>query len=169
MPAQSLAVLSVHLGQHEDPLKAAKNELSREMGRRCTHWVHMGTYRTDANRGAGFVTTYLARWTGPLDQSQRQSTDDLEAKSLVRMTRREVREALLSGSVLEVKWAAVISLGLLHLEQLDVSSRLGSRKSGKDKPMSVRGASKKGKSQTNGKLEISDNIVFLDDGAQLSS
>ncbi|EGD79699.1 hypothetical protein PTSG_13086 [Salpingoeca rosetta] len=122
LPGPSLAVLSSRLAQHEDPLKAAKDELAKEMGRRSRHWVNMGTYRSDANRGGGFVTCFLARRSEKLDESQRVSTDDLESKELVHLTRRELRRAVLAGKVLEVKWANTMALALLHLEHMDATA-----------------------------------------------
>ena len=127
LPSQSLAVLSARLRKHEDPLRAAKDELAKEMGRRSQHWVDMGTYRLDANRGGGFVTCFLARWSHAMDESQRRSTDDLESKKLVRLTRLELRKAVLAGALLEVKWAATAGLALLHLEQMDAAAAVAAK------------------------------------------
>ena len=62
-----------------------------------------------------------------MDESQRRSTDDLESKKLVRLTRLELRKAVLAGALLEVKWAATAGLALLHLEQMDAAAAVAAK------------------------------------------
>eukprot|EP00049_Salpingoeca_infusionum_P014203 m.264670 g.264670 ORF g.264670 m.264670 type:complete len:227 (+) comp15620_c0_seq1:135-815(+) len=113
----SLAVLSKHLSQYQDPLTAARNELAKELGRTTTEWINLGTFRTDANRGGGYVTSFLARKTVLMDQSERGSSNDLEARAIVRLSRSELLAALMKNRVREAKWSNTISLALLWLSQ----------------------------------------------------
>eukprot|EP00546_Thalassionema_frauenfeldii_P017665 CAMPEP_0178898978 /NCGR_PEP_ID=MMETSP0786-20121207/2638_1 /TAXON_ID=186022 /ORGANISM="Thalassionema frauenfeldii, Strain CCMP 1798" /LENGTH=301 /DNA_ID=CAMNT_0020569771 /DNA_START=87 /DNA_END=992 /DNA_ORIENTATION=- len=84
-------------------------------------WVFLGKYRTMANRGGGFIYTYLLREAIPLVEgggaSEYVSRGDAEDQTLLHLSREEVTEALLAGRFQEVKWAATLALGLLYLEK----------------------------------------------------
>jgi ADP-ribose pyrophosphatase len=83
-------------------------------------WVFLGKYRTMANRGGGFIYTYLLRNAVPLVEgggtSAYVSRRDSEAQQLVLLSREEVMDAVMQGRFQEVKWTATIALGLLHME-----------------------------------------------------
>jgi len=80
-------------------------------------WVHLGTYRTAANRGGGFTYSYLLKNAVPLVRngglgSFKGSGDDEEQKILV-FSQEELMKNL--HNFKEIKWVATMSLSLLHL------------------------------------------------------
>jgi ADP-ribose pyrophosphatase len=84
-------------------------------------WVFLGKYRTMANRGGGFVYSYLLVDAVPLvdggGTSAYQKSGDSESQILLELTIQQVKEAVLQGLFQEVKWTATISLALLHMEK----------------------------------------------------
>ena len=66
----------------EVPLVAAKRELLEELGRGADEWITLGTFRTDANRGSGYTTCFLARHTYLFPVEGRPFSDDLEAQKV---------------------------------------------------------------------------------------
>lgn len=89
----------------------------------ASSWVFLGKYRTMANRGGGFIYTYLLKDAIPLVEgggtSEYLGRGDAESQKLVHLTREEATEAVMQGRFQEVKWAATVALGLLHLERND--------------------------------------------------
>ena len=83
-------------------------------------WVFLGSYRTMANRGGGFIYTYLLKNAVPLQEGAGteafQGTGDDEAQSILYISEEEMARAVASGDFKEVKWAATMSLALLHLK-----------------------------------------------------
>jgi len=84
-------------------------------------WVFLGKYRTSANRGGGFIYTYLLMKAVPLVEgggtSAYLSRGDAEPQQLHLLSRGEVADAVMQGRFQEVKWAATLALGLLHMER----------------------------------------------------
>ena len=83
-------------------------------------WVFLGSYRTMANRGGGFIYTYLLKNAVPLKEragtaSFRGEGDD-ESQKIFFMGEDEISRAVAEGAFKEVKWAATMSLSLLHLQ-----------------------------------------------------
>ena len=88
-------------------------------------WVFLGSYRTMANRGGGFIYTYLLKNAVPLKDGAgtnnfRGEGDD-EAQKILYLGEYEISTAVAEGAFKEVKWAATMSLSLLHLQ----TARLG--------------------------------------------
>ena len=85
-----------------------------------TDWVFLGRYRTAANRGGGFIYTYLLKKAVPVVEnggtSNFQITGDDEAQEIHFLTYDELQSRLKDGLFQEVKWAATIALALLHLQ-----------------------------------------------------
>lgn len=83
-------------------------------------WVFLGRYRTAANRGGGFIYTYLLKNAVPVAEnggtSNFQITGDDEEQEIHFLTLNEVQSHVKSGMFQEVKWAATIALALLHLQ-----------------------------------------------------
>ena len=83
-------------------------------------WVFLGRYRTAANRGGGFIYTYLLKNAVPVVEnggtSNFQITGDDEAQEIHFLTHDELQSHLKGGFFQEVKWAATIALALLHLQ-----------------------------------------------------
>ena len=82
-------------------------------------WIFLGRYRTAANRGGGFIYTYLLKNAIPLvpggGTEDFAGTGDGEAQEVFHLDEVEVNSALLQGKFQEVKWAATFSLSMLHL------------------------------------------------------
>jgi len=109
----TLAPIGGYLKSGEDPLDGAQRELLEETGYVSQHWVHLGSYRVDANRGVATAHLYLAREAKSITAPQ---SDDLEEQQLLQLTLPELKSALESGEFKILAWAMVISLGLQHLQ-----------------------------------------------------
>ena len=90
-------------------------------------WTYLGVYRTAANRGGGFLHSYLLRNAMPIGTGEKGGTEsylgtgDDERQDLVRMTREEISDAVMGGEFKEIKWAATVALAMMHLNRLDAS------------------------------------------------
>lgn len=83
-------------------------------------WVFLGRYRTAANRGGGFIYTYLLKNAIPIlenggTENFRVSGDD-ESQAIHFLTFDQIRSHLMDGHFQEVKWTASIALALAHLQ-----------------------------------------------------
>lgn len=82
-------------------------------------WVYLGRYRTAANRGGGFVYSYLLKNAVPLVPgggaiNYNMQGDD-ESQSILYLNEDDVMKALAGGKFQEVKWAATFALAMLHV------------------------------------------------------
>jgi 8-oxo-dGTP pyrophosphatase MutT (NUDIX family) len=85
-------------------------------------WIFLGRYRTAANRGGGYLYSYLLINAVPLLSGGGTSTyvggtGDYESQTILHLTKAEVIEALSEGKFQEVKWAASFALAILHLKE----------------------------------------------------
>ena len=83
-------------------------------------WIYLGRYRSAANRGAGFIYTYLLKNAVPLlpnggTAAYTLSTGDDEAQRIKVFTHDELQTAVFQGRFQEVKWTTTYALSLLHL------------------------------------------------------
>lgn len=83
-------------------------------------WIYLGMYRTSSNRGGGFMYTYLLKNAiavvpGGGTTDFKEAVGDDEAQIILHMTQEEVLNAVSSSQFKEVKWAATMSLSLLHI------------------------------------------------------
>lgn len=87
-------------------------------------WVFLGRYRTAANRGGGFLYSYLLKNAVPLvpgggtinyNNGGRRDTGDDESQSILFLGEDDVMKALAGGKFQEVKWAATFALAMLHV------------------------------------------------------
>jgi len=85
-----------------------------------TDWIFLGSYRAMANRGGGFIYTFLLKNAVPLKEGAGteafQGTGDDEAQEILYLNEDEMLREVMNGSFKEVKWAATMSLTLLHLK-----------------------------------------------------
>jgi len=110
----SLAPIGGFLEPGEDPLHGAQRELLEETGYAANEWHAIGRGVVDANRGAGTAHFFLA-----LDAEPRgaRHADDLEQQELLLLNRDEIEQALDRGEFKVLAWAAVVALGLRHLDK----------------------------------------------------
>jgi 8-oxo-dGTP pyrophosphatase MutT (NUDIX family) len=92
---------------------AAKRELNEEMGLTTDDLVFLGRYRTDVNRGGGYVNCFLARHCQPAPRLLK--SDDLEPQKQVHLTRDALVDALMAYRFKEVKWSNTIAMALQYL------------------------------------------------------
>ena len=125
---ESLAVVGGIVEPDEDALDAAKREVDEELHVTCNSWTSLGRYRTDVNRGMGWVHPYLARdctysktdvgsgGGGGVEQSDTIiGAHDTEAQKIQSMTLSEVKVALQNAQFVEVQWSNTVALAILRL------------------------------------------------------
>lgn len=134
---KSLAVVGGIVEPHEDARDAARREVQEEMnGIQCANFLHLGTYRTDVNRGMGRVHSFVATdcsrslplndspASGLIDSSNFRGEEvgaaDSESQSLKSMSLQELRRDVTRGKFLEVQWSNTVTLALLSLEDAGV-------------------------------------------------
>ncbi|KAL3816920.1 hypothetical protein ACHAXA_009115 [Cyclostephanos tholiformis] len=82
-------------------------------------WVYLGRYRTAANRGGGFLYSYLLTNAVPLVPGggtiNYNGNGDDEDQSIILLDEDDVIKALAGGKFQEVKWAATFALAMLHI------------------------------------------------------
>ena len=85
-----------------------------------TDWVYLGRYRTAANRGGGFLYSYLLKNAIPLvpngGTTKYQGSGDNEKQEIQYLSEEEVMDALSKARFQEVKWAATFALAMLHIK-----------------------------------------------------
>eukprot|EP00960_Hanusia_phi_P046918 758105-Hanusia_phi.AAC.2 len=94
---------------------AASREVLEETGMECKKMKFLGSFRTDANRGFGFLYAFLGQECHK--SSKAAESDDLEAQTPVYLDVKELRNEVVKGSFKEVKWTATIALALLSMEK----------------------------------------------------
>lgn len=92
-----------------------------------SQWVFLGRYRTAANRGGGFLYTYLLVDAIPVVESggtqQYIGRGDSEEQTLISMSKGDVASALLQGRFQEAKWTATLSLSLLYMQKQEMNTQ----------------------------------------------
>lgn len=105
----SLAPVGGFLEPGEDPLAGAQRELLEETGYEGASWIPLGSYRVDANRGAGMAYFFLAQGVRRIAEIK---SDDLEEQELLTIGRDEMEAALRAGQFKVLPWAAIVALAL---------------------------------------------------------
>ena len=117
---KSLAIIGGIIEPGEDPEKAARREVEEEMdGLICKNFRFLGRYRTDVNRGMGWLNGFLATQctrnnnnnnNNNSKQKNKEDQDfidneigaaDTEKQKLVSLTLAELRKALAEGKFLK--------------------------------------------------------------------
>lgn len=84
-------------------------------------WVFLGRYRTAANRGGGFIYTYLLKNAVPILPAggtvHFKGSGDDERQSIKILPIDDIKRRTINGEFQEVKWAATLALALMHLDQ----------------------------------------------------
>ncbi|KAL3811804.1 hypothetical protein ACHAXA_006784 [Cyclostephanos tholiformis] len=127
----SMAIVGGVVGNDESPIDAARREVREELSVTCREWIDLGGgdggggYRTDVNRGMGWVHPFLARDCIYVRSGNDDGDDeddiavvgglDVEERAVRRMTISEVREAVVNGKFVEVQWSNTVALAMLRL------------------------------------------------------
>jgi ADP-ribose pyrophosphatase len=109
----SLAPVGGFIEPGEEPLRAAQREFLEETGYEAPEWTPLGTYRVDANRGAGLAHFFLAQGARRVAEAH---PDDLEEQELLLLSQVEVESALEAGEFKVLPWATIVALALRHME-----------------------------------------------------
>jgi len=105
-----VAPVGGYLESGELPLDGARRELLEEAGLVSDHWISLGSYVVDANRGCGVAHLFLAQ--DATSSTVHVSSDDLEDMRPLRLSTEALRAALASGHIKILPWAAAFSMAL---------------------------------------------------------
>jgi ADP-ribose pyrophosphatase YjhB (NUDIX family) len=114
----SLAVIGGIIEPGEEPEVAARREVEEELNGM--------QFRTDVNRGMGWVNGFLATTCSRDGANHKRHLSvegevgaaDSERQDLKRVTPTELKDAVRRGEFLEVQWSATVALALLHPEMM---------------------------------------------------
>lgn len=121
----SWAIIGGIIEPGEEPEMAARREVQEEMnGLECENFHFLGRYRTDVNRGMGWLNSFLA--TNCSRKRSKHQTDhvaidevgaaDTEKQTLKSVSLTEIKQAAKDGKFMEVQWTATVAQALLHPE-----------------------------------------------------
>lgn len=117
----SLAIIGGIIEPGEDPESAARREVDEEMnGLECENFHLLGRYRTDVNRGMGWLNSFLATKCSRdpnhkhIAVANEIGAADTERQDLKTISLTQLREAARKGQFLEVQWSATVALALQH-------------------------------------------------------
>ena len=127
---KSLAIIGGVIEPGEKAEDAARREVDEEMnGLQCNNFYFLGRYRTDVNRGMGWVNGFLASdcsretikkdHSFKLDAEEEVGAPDTERQDLRSISLTRLREAVRNGEFIEVQWTATVALALLHPEIME--------------------------------------------------
>ena len=119
---ESLAIVGGIIEPHEDAPSAAKREVNEELGLDCKFKV-LGRFRTDVNRGMGWVNSFLAydcekkasSGQNDFDPTDEVGTKDVERQDVISLTLDEVKRNVKDGKFVEVQWSNTVALAMLAI------------------------------------------------------
>ena len=111
----TLAPVGGYLERGEDPLAGAQRELLEETGFESETWIHLGSFRVDANRGVGTAHSFLACDCQCVAEAD---ADDLEDQELLHLTHSEIETAIDSGHFKVLPWPTAVLLALRKLQDM---------------------------------------------------
>ncbi|MBW7886759.1 MAG: NUDIX hydrolase [Bacteroidetes bacterium] len=106
----SLAPVGGYLEPGEEPLACAKRELREELGCEAKEWIPLGSFPCDGNHGNGTAHLFYARGA---EKTGEIFADDLEEQEIVRLTRSELRSALVNKEFKVLSWTTAVALALM--------------------------------------------------------
>lgn len=115
LEGESLAVVGGFIEPGETPIEAAHREVLEEMQLVCRATHLLGRFRTDVNRGMGWVSSLLMQGCGRAPPSMLLTSDDQEKQQPIRMSLAELETAALNARFVEVQWCNTVAMGLLKL------------------------------------------------------
>jgi len=118
----SLAVVGGIIEPGDTAEATAIREVQEEMQANCQTFHFLGRFRTDVNRGLGWVHSFLAMNCHRQEEkaiSIEVSVDDIgktdtEKQIITTLSLSQIREELRQGSFIEVQWSNTVALALLH-------------------------------------------------------
>ena len=131
----SMAIIGGIIEPGESPERAAMREVEEEMHVTCDQLHWLGRFRTDVNRGMGWVNSYLATQCQPMNTKRSSSTSkgggehykdqvgtaDVERQDLRKVSMAELIANVRNGDFVEVQWSNTVALALLHPELMNKS------------------------------------------------
>jgi len=119
---QSLAIIGGIIEPGESAEAAARREVDEEMdGIQCTDFHFLGRYRTDVNRGVGWLNSFLASGCkkNPKHGKHQFLEDEVGAADTEKQTMKtislsRIQRATLDGEFIEAQWTATVALALMH-------------------------------------------------------
>lgn len=119
---QSLAIVGGIVEPGEDAHETAKREVEEELHQECAEFHALGRYRTDVNRGVGWLNSFLATGCSTakhhLEEQQSLAAQvgaaDTEKQIVNEISLTQLQQAYFEGRFLEVQWTATIGLALRH-------------------------------------------------------
>eukprot|EP00040_Diaphanoeca_grandis_P030277 m.178627 g.178627 ORF g.178627 m.178627 type:complete len:263 (-) comp31947_c0_seq3:571-1359(-) len=116
LEGKSLAVVGGFIESGETAQEAAVREVNEELGMECDKFVSLGgKFRTDVNRGLGWVHPYFAIGCVMLPKNQRKASDDQEKQQQQQLSLRQLESMTMAGKFVEVQWSNTVALGLLYI------------------------------------------------------
>jgi ADP-ribose pyrophosphatase YjhB (NUDIX family) len=121
----SKAIIGGIIEPGERPEIAAQREVEEEMHLKCEEFHLLGRFRTDVNRGMGWVNSFLAAHCQPIvqhkspdegDTDNQVGAADVERQDLIKLSLTELREAVQKAEFVEVQWSNTVALALVHPE-----------------------------------------------------
>lgn len=117
----SLAIIGGIIEVGEDPISAARREVHEEMnGLICEEFHSLGRFRTDVNRGLGWLNGFLAtkctrdsKILKPKAMESEVGVSDVEKQNLKSITLTELRQAVIQGKFIEVQWTATVAQAIV--------------------------------------------------------
>jgi ADP-ribose pyrophosphatase len=141
LEGSSLAVVGGFIEPNESSENAALREVQEELQLHCdakhlkvNFLLHslslliisiflqaLGTYRTDVNRGLGWVHGFLVEDCVHVQNRSGDLVADADSKqesqSMRRLSLEQLEEAVVGAQFVEVQWTAAVALALLHLRR----------------------------------------------------
>lgn len=120
----SLAIVGGIIEPNEEPEVAARREVQEEMNVNCEKLISLGKYRTDVNRGMGWVHSFIAsdcramtngESANDSEEINQVGAADTEGQERILLTVTELRDAARSGEFVEVQWSNTVALALLRI------------------------------------------------------
>mmetsp|Transcript_16011 Transcript_16011/g.20324 ORF Transcript_16011/g.20324 Transcript_16011/m.20324 type:complete len:261 (-) Transcript_16011:78-860(-) len=119
---QSLAIVGGIIEPGEEAYDAAQREVHEELGLFCK-LTSLGRFRTDVNRGMGWVNSFIAHdcekknidstAKDSINPSEEVGVADTERQDVISMTLSDVKKNVQLGKFLEVQWSNTVALAML--------------------------------------------------------
>lgn len=120
---ESYAIVGGIIEPGENAEEAAKREVLEEMDLNCGRLISLGRYRTDVNRGMGWVNSFLAteceassKKVTATENDSEVGAADSERQDMMSITLDELRDVARKGKFVEVQWSNTVAQALLYPE-----------------------------------------------------